>query len=190
MKNLIVFIGESGSGKNFLIEHLNYHFPNDFHIVPQVTTRPMREGESEGSPYHFVDINDFLHMHYIGEMMEYTVFNEWYYGTRYKDLVYDKINLLSASPSAAKRILANKFINTHIIYVHCNDKQRLIRSLQREINPDIQEIFRRYEADLKDFMPDKLDFGFYYIENNNMQDIDKFEKIVKRELKRFKDARG
>lgn len=185
MKNLIVFIGESGSGKNFLIEHLNYHFPRDFHVVPQVTTRPMREGESEGNPYHFVKRYQFLDMLYKHELLEWKTFKDWYYGTAKNDLVDNKINILSANPAAARELLHNPDLNTHIVYIHCNDKQRLIRSLEREANPDIPEIFRRYEADLKDFAPDKLDFGFYYIENNNMQDIYKFEKIVERELKRF-----
>lgn len=186
MRNLIVFIGESGSGKNFLIEHLRFRFPNDFHVVPQVTTRPMREGESEGNPYRFVNTNDFLHSVYAGEMMEWTTFKDWYYGTRFEDLMYSKINLLSANPSAVKRLQRNSLINVQVIYVHCNDKQRLIRCLERETNPDIQEIFRRYNADLNDFKAENLNFNFYYIENNNMQDIYKFEKIVKRELKHFR----
>lgn len=186
MKDLIAFIGESGSGKNFLIEHLNYHFPDSFHVVPQVTTRPMREGESQGNPYHFVEKYEFLDMLYKHELIEWKTFKDWYYGTAKQDLKENTINLLSANPAAVKELLNTPDLNTHVVYVHCNDKQRLIRCLEREINPDIKEIFRRYEADLKDFSPDKLNFGFYYIENNNISDVYKFEKIVERELKHFR----
>ena len=180
MKDLVVFIGESGSGKNFLIDHLLQEFPNDFHVVPQVSTRPMRAGEKEGHPYHFVDKSEFFDEIKDGAIIEWQNFNGWYYGTRKKDLVKNKINILSANPAAARTLLKNPKLNTHVVYVKCEDKIRLIRSLEREKYPNVREILRRYDADLKDFK--FFDFNYYTLINNNFDDISKIVKIVQREL--------
>lgn len=178
MKDLIVFIGESGSGKNFLLEHLAYIFPQDFHIVPQCTTRPMRMGEEEGNPYHFITKDEFLKK-IPNDILEFKIFNNWYYGTCASDLVEDKINILSANPAAARDLAEAPGINTQVVYVHCNAKTRLIRQLEREIYPDIEEILRRYWSDKKDY--EHIE-NCYYIENNNLKDLKLFETIVKREL--------
>ena len=184
MKDLIVFIGESGSGKNFIIDHLLMLYPNDFHVIPQVSSRPQRTGEKEGHPYHFVSREEFLQEIDSGKLAEWQNFNGWYYGTRYEDLVYSQINVLSANPAAARALLKNPNLNTQIVYVRCDDRERLIRSLQREKYPDIKEILRRYDSDLKDFK--YLDFNYYILVNNNTRDLYKSEQIIKRELEHFK----
>ena len=51
---LLVLVGPSGSGKSVLEENLAKHFPDVFWKLPQVTTRFMRPGEKQGSPYVFV----------------------------------------------------------------------------------------------------------------------------------------
>ena len=50
------------------------------------------------------------------------------------------------------------------IYIKATDKIRLIRQLQRENNPDCNEIIRRYLSDKKDFL--NIPFHYYIIENN------------------------
>ena len=44
------------------------------------------------------------------------------------------------------------FCNLKIIYIVASDKERLIRQLDREENPDIEEIIRRYQTDNIDFL--------------------------------------
>ena len=39
-----------------------------------------------------------------------------------------------------------------IIYIVASDKERLIRQLDREENPNIEEIIRRYQTDSIDFL--------------------------------------
>ena len=50
----------------------------------------------------------------------------------------------------------SSMIDLKVIYVDANDKQRLLRSLSRETNPDVAEICRRYFADEKDFCDDRM----------------------------------
>jgi len=42
----------------------------NFYVVPSITTRPPRPGESEGNPYHFVSQETFERMVSQGELLE------------------------------------------------------------------------------------------------------------------------
>lgn len=56
---LLVISGISGSGKNVLENSLNTLYPDLFNKWVQVTTRSMRENETQGSPYVFVSRKKF-----------------------------------------------------------------------------------------------------------------------------------
>ena len=185
-KDVVVFIGKSGCGKNFLIDHMHYIFGEQtFHIVPQTSTRPMRQGEKEGHPYHFVNKTEFFNLIQDKKIIEYAAFNGWYYGTNINDLEDDKINILSANPAAARSLLKNPNLNTHVVLIECDDKKRIIRSLEREKYPDIREVFRRYDSDEKDFK--FLDFPYYNFVNNDIKDLEEFERLVKSQLRAKKE---
>src|SRR5258708_28822372 len=51
---LFVLSAPSGAGKDTVIQALQTQ-GTDFFVVPSVTTRAPRPGESEGKPYYFVD---------------------------------------------------------------------------------------------------------------------------------------
>jgi guanylate kinase len=51
----------------------------DFYVVPSVTTRAPRPGESEGHPYHFIDQEQFQQLIAQNELLEYAnVHDNWY----------------------------------------------------------------------------------------------------------------
>ena len=52
--------------------------------------------------------------------------------------------------------------------VTVNDKLRIIRQLNREDNPDIEEIFRRYQTDKIDF--EEAEFMPDFIFNDNSEE--------------------
>ena len=49
---IVAIVGASGSGKTFLSKYLRDEF--DVPLIVSSTTRPMREGETEGEDYYFV----------------------------------------------------------------------------------------------------------------------------------------
>lgn len=54
------------------------------------------------------------------------------------------------------------------IFIEASDKTRLLRQLNRETNPDVREIIRRYGADENDFSIENLqDIEFQYTVNND-----------------------
>ena len=75
---LFVLSAPSGTGKDTVISALKQQGMN-FYVVPSITTRPPRPGESEGNPYHFVSQETFERMASQGELLEYAnVHGNWY----------------------------------------------------------------------------------------------------------------
>jgi guanylate kinase len=75
---LFVLSAPSGTGKDTVIHALKQHGMN-FYVVPSITTRSPRPGESEGNPYHFVSQEIFERMVSQGELLEYAnVHGNWY----------------------------------------------------------------------------------------------------------------
>src|SRR5215470_11601005 len=79
---LFVLSAPSGSGKDTVINALKQQ-GMDFYMVPSVTTRAPRPGESEGNPYHFVSQKTFDRLVSQGELLEHAkVHGNWYGQTR------------------------------------------------------------------------------------------------------------
>ncbi|HOG20074.1 MAG TPA: guanylate kinase [Salinivirgaceae bacterium] len=80
-EKLIIVSAPSGSGKTTLIKHLMSQLPM-FEFSISATTRPMREGETDGKDYYFLTVEKFK------KLIEQQQFIEWeevyegrYYGT-------------------------------------------------------------------------------------------------------------
>jgi guanylate kinase len=75
---LFVLSAPSGTGKDTVINALKQQ-GMDFYVVPSVTARPPRPGESEGHPYHFISQEEFDRMVANDELLEYAkVHGNWY----------------------------------------------------------------------------------------------------------------
>lgn len=75
---LFVLSAPSGAGKDTVIQTLLAQGA-DFFVVPSVTTRAPRPGESDGHPYYFVDQQRFEHMVVNEELLEHAcVHGNWY----------------------------------------------------------------------------------------------------------------
>jgi len=75
---LFVLSAPSGAGKDTVINTLKQQ-GMDFYVVPSVTTRTPRPGESEGHPYHFVSKETFEQLVSQNELLEYAnVHGNWY----------------------------------------------------------------------------------------------------------------
>src|SRR6266571_4342864 len=75
---LFVLSAPSGTGKDTVINALKQQ-GMDFYVVPSVTTRAPRPGESEGNPYHFISQEKFQQLVEQDELLEYAqVHGNWY----------------------------------------------------------------------------------------------------------------
>ena len=74
---LFVLSAPSGTGKDSVIHALKQRM--DFYVVPSVTTRSPRSGESEGNPYSFVSQQEFEQLVAHNALLEYAnVHGNWY----------------------------------------------------------------------------------------------------------------
>ncbi|MBQ9593581.1 MAG: guanylate kinase, partial [Lachnospiraceae bacterium] len=83
MSFLYVLMGKSATGKDHIYRDLLREVPLE--PVVMYTTRPMRDGETEGVQYHFVDRETLQALQEAGKVIERrtyeTVFGPWDYFT-------------------------------------------------------------------------------------------------------------
>jgi guanylate kinase len=149
---VLAIMGKAGSGKDTIAKELIKCFPDRFERVVSATTRPPREGEINGVDYHFLTPAEFLSELDNNRMLEATCFNDWAYGTPITSLSETKINVLVLNPEGVNILGWDKRIDLKVAYIIASDKERLLRQLSREDNPDVDEIIRRFGTDRTDFL--------------------------------------
>jgi guanylate kinase len=176
MYKIIALMGESGAGKDTVMKGVLNALQSKepaaapLHEMIKYTTRPIRENEINGINYYFCSVQDFVGKVAKGEMMEYACFNNWFYGTGVESLVENGINIGVFNPSGIRQLLSRDNCEVYVCWIKTSDKQRLMRQLNREDNPDVKEIIRRFNADSEDFS--NIDFNCVQIDNNTIEDFD------------------
>ena len=150
MYRIIALIGEAGAGKDSLMQTILEQRP-DLHEIVSCTTRPKREGEAHGVNYFYYTPEKFGDMVLNNEMLECTTFRDWFYGTSYESVRSDCVNIGVFNPAGVEALEDRSDVDLYVIWVTASDKTRLLRQLNREENPDVEEIIRRYRADQLDF---------------------------------------
>jgi guanylate kinase len=157
---IVAIIGPSCAGKDTLMRQLFFRFsladlmkrfPQVYYIISS-TTRPPRTGERDNEDYHFINNKEFLNKIITNQMLEWTEFRGWKYGTD-KSSVSNKpgaINIGVFNLDGVKSIQEHKEYNLVVIYLIVNWKERLRRSIKREGKITF-EMIRRMFADWKDF---------------------------------------
>lgn len=168
---IIALAGKAGTGKDTILRKAVEDYPELFNGIISYTTRPPREGEEDGKNYHFVSTEEFAEKLLNGNLIEATLFNHWGYGTSIDSLDEEKINIGVFNPEGLYILLDNKQIDLTICLIETTDKIRLIRQLNREEEPDCEEIIRRYYTDEKDFKYLDLD-NYTVIRNEKLEDLD------------------
>ena len=147
MYKIIALCGKSGAGKDSLMMATFSRLEEYLNPIISHTTRPKREKEVADKNYHFVSNDQFLTLIDENKMLETTCFNNWYYGTSIDSLSDSKINIGVFNPEGIINLLKDDRTELEIYYITAKGKTRLIRQLNREENPNVDEIIRRYSAD-------------------------------------------
>ena len=163
---VVTLAGKAGAGKDTIFQEILKLNPNLNEII-SCTTRPKRENEIDGKNYHFLTNIEFTKKILNNEMLEATVFNDWFYGTPLSSLNLNKINIGVFNPTGIEALSTNPNIELTSILINTSDKNRLLRQLNREENPNVDEIIRRYNTDKHDFIECFFDYEFV---NNTLED--------------------
>lgn len=179
MYKIIALIGEAGSGKDTIMKHVLEACPG-LHEIVSCTTRPMREGEEEGVNYFYLTKEAFAEKVLNGEMFEATCFNDWFYGTSKQSLREDVVNIGVFNPEGIEALLSSNEVEVTVYYVRASDKNRLLRQLSRERDPDVDEIIRRFKADREDFF--ELEFPYIELPNDTILGLENAVKTILSQL--------
>lgn len=180
---VIALYGKSGSGKDTIQKYLVNNWDIDINGIVSCTTRPKRDYEENGVDYHFLTTEEFATQVLNGTMLEATEFRGWFYGTPLDSLDINKINVGVFNIDGIEVLLDDPRLEVFPVLVYSTDKERLIRALNREENPDCEEICRRFQTDNKDF--EKADFEPFFVLQNRGLDQKEFENTILGGLKLF-----
>ena len=175
---LVLLSGVSGAGKDTIKKELIKRMEN-VESLPSYTDRNPRANDISGVTYNFVDTAEFERMIKDGELYEYSVHHEHYYGTS-KKLLNEKIQ---AGKIIVKDIEVNGVEN--LLKLLKNDvkivtiflrvpKAELQKRLENRIDkPSLKEIQLRLNR--FDYEESKIGMYDYIIKNN---DLDKTVNII------------
>lgn len=145
---ILAIYGMSAAGKDTFLNHLSNNF--DLNKIILTTSRPPREKEIDGVDYLFKKKKDILRDDNFLWPIDY---NNWIYAIANESIKDDKINVGIFNLYWMKKLFEDndEHFDLMAIEVSASDKDRLMRSLRREKNPDCDEICRRFLADKQDF---------------------------------------
>lgn len=145
---ILAIYGMSAAGKDTFLNHLSNNF--DLNKILLTTSRPPREKEIDGVDYLFKKKKDILKSDNFLWPIDY---NSWIYAIAKESIKNDKINVGIFNLYWMKKLFEDndEHFDLMAIEISASDKDRLMRSLRREKNPDCDEICRRFLADKQDF---------------------------------------
>ena len=152
---IIVLLGKCCAGKDYTARDLVRNFGYNF--VVSTTTRPMRDGESEGDPYYFITNAEFENKIANGGMIEYREYirnnDKWYYGVTEGSIEDDK-KYVAVLDIIGLRGFRKRFGDrVHATYIDVPDDVRLARCKRRG-DFDENEWELRALDDAKKFTPE------------------------------------
>jgi len=105
---MLIIIGPTAVGKSSVLDHLLRDYPELCDIIT-FTTRPMRAGESEGHPYHFVSEEQFKKLESENHFLETAIVHGRMYGTP-RDQVENagqrgKVSVMDIDVQGAKKMV-------------------------------------------------------------------------------------
>ena len=167
MGRIYYLLGKSATGKDTLYKEILKRRPK-LRTVKMYTTRPIREGETDGVEYFFTGREELERQLASGKVIEsrtyQTIAGPWTYYTvddGQFDVADDESCLMIGTLESYEKMCAYFEAGKMVpVYIEVPDGIRLLRAVKREENqkkPNYREVCRRYLADEKDFSEENLE---------------------------------
>lgn len=183
MANFFIVSGPSAVGKSTIVNYILHDAR--FHLNVSFTTRSPRPGEKDGLHYNFVSKDVFKQKIDDGFFLEYTYFNDNYYGTPAHLDVRDKIVILDID------IIGYQFFKKHypesyfcLITSDRNSIQKRLetRMIRNNNSINVEEVGSRMKS-FDDFERiDKSNFNYIIDNSGELRDSLMKANIVKTQV--------
>lgn len=189
MKKIIVLLGTSATGKDTVAKHISekYNMP----MAISYTTRPMRSNETQGVEYYFISDDEMHEKFKNGEVIEHTS-----YYIQSEDVSYTYANVVE---EFEKGDYVLTILNPHGLYqfnksqykdnlvsimLNCDDRVRLVRSLNRDENVNVNEVLDRFRRDELDFIERRPKTDYEIDTNKPLEEVfNNIDKVIENILK-------
>ena len=169
---LVLLSGVSGAGKDTIKKQLIARMEN-VESLPSYTDRAPRANDVAGVTYNFVNTEEFERMIKDGELYEYSVHHEHYYGTS-KKLLNEKINngkiiVKDIEVNGVENLLKLLKNDVKIVTIFLRvPKEQLQKRLEKRVDkPSLKEIQLRLNR--FDYEESKIGMYDYIIKNNDLE---------------------
>lgn len=189
MKKIIVLLGASATGKDTVAKHISekYNIP----MAISYTTRPMRSNETQGVEYYFISDDEMHKKFKNGEVIEHTS-----YYIQSEDVSYTYANVIE---EFEKGDYVLTILNPHGLYqfnksqykdnlvsimLNCDDRVRLVRSLNRDENVNVNEVLDRFRRDELDFIERRPKTDYEIDTNKPLEEVfNNIDRVIENILK-------
>lgn len=169
---LVILSGVAGAGKDTIKKELLKRM-NIVTTLPSFTDRPPRATDVAGETYNFVTAEEFERMIKDGELYEYSVHHNHYYGTS-KKLLNEKIESgkiivkdIDVNGTEELVNLLKKDVKVVTIFLRVQKEVLRKRLENRADKPSLKEIELRLNR--FDYEESKINAYDYVIKNNNLE---------------------
>jgi guanylate kinase len=140
----LILVGKAAAGKDFLKNRL---IAKNFKPGISCTTRLPRKNEVDGVDYHFMTEDQFKETIESGEMLEFMIFNNWYYGLTKEE--FEQADVMIMSKDGLDVLPKEYRDKCMVIYL---DPPRITRIERLEYRNDVNDsIMRRMTTDDEQF---------------------------------------
>lgn len=189
---LVILAGVAGAGKDTIARALIERMENVISI-PSFTSRSPRADDIEGVTYNFVSKEEFERMIEDGELYEYDVHHENYYGTS-KKLLNEKISegkiiVKDIDVNGTETLVELLKEDTKVVTIFLRvPKQELEYRLKHRIDhlspKEIQLRLNRF-----DYEESKIGIYDYVLKNDNLEKtLSIIQTIIEKEYKIYKES--
>lgn len=176
---MIIIAAPSGAGKSSFVDKITKEIPRLCDTVTY-TTRPMRAGESEGNPYHFVSYDKFQQLREQEFFVEWAIVHDNFYGTPMYQLEdawkENRVVIMDVDVQGAKTF-RRKFPDAVSIFIlppSIDELRRRVTKRDGKIPADLEVRMKNAEQELQH----ASQFDYQLINDDFDRSYQAFKKII------------